>query len=232
MLRLLPALLLLALPAAAAPLPMGRGALACSVEETAAATTIHSHPTVEKKAAVLREKDAPDSTLRIEWLNQEPAPTGFAIERGKGGKSISSSHHLGRTGITRTLLVTDEAIFIHIVADQPGAVALKASLTSTHAGKTTLRDRNEILWNEADGGPRKAYLRVIPFESDVEADGESIVLRGEGECLLVVGFSMRDDPQKPLEDLWKRLCAAHDPGAEHPDPVKIWHAVLAGEAAP
>lgn len=214
------------------PLPLSHGPMVAQVEESVTTTTISGYAQHAGGPKQPPPLDAPPlAVLRIDWLNQEPAPTGFAIEQ-KNRSKISSNHHLGRTGITRTILATDDAIFIHVLADQPGAVALKVSLTSPQEGTTIPQGRNELLWNGKEDPIPKAYLRLIPFESDVEAEGESIVLRGEGECLVIFSFTAADDAKAPLFELWKRLAATYDPGADHPDPVKIWQAILEKQAPP
>lgn len=216
--------------AIAAPLPIGNGSVVGLVEDTVSTTMIAacSDKTEQGKTEAARDVAA-CPRVRIEWLNQMPEPTQFVIEPPQPQKQqnvITSSHRLGRTGITRTFLVTDEAMFLHVVADQPGAISFKATLLAPEEGSAVIRDRNEILWTGAGDRKARAYVRVVPFESDVEADGGSIVLRGEGECLVVFQFSPSDDAGNPVSDTWKRLCARLDPGAEHADPVKIWHALL------
>lgn len=237
MLRAAPILLLLIASAVAEPLALTRGTVVAMVEDTPTSTTINALPApllLPKEKDKVEKQAAPPAiaTLRIEWLNQDPPPTGFAVEPRRNDHLIVSGHHLGRTGITRTLLATEEAVFLHIVADQPGAISFRASLTSPGPGKTTLRDRNDLIREGPGDHPARAFVRVIPFESDVEEENGCITLRGEGECLLIFSFALRDDPEKPVSGIWKRLSAALDSGAEHPDPVKIWQTISAPETAP
>ena len=237
MLRFLPLLPCFVSFATAAPLPLAEAGRVAWVEDIPAATTVSGHP-VQGAGLVPKGKEpgvpadtAPLATLRIDWLNQNPAPEDFEVVVTKERRIITSTHRLGKTGITRTILATPDAFFLHIVADQPGAISFKASLTSSRAGKTTLHDRNELQWTSATDGPAKAFARVIPFESDVEVDGNAIVLKGEGECLVIFTFTASDRAEKPISGTWQRLAARLDPGTEHPDPVKIWQTIFARAAA-
>ena len=234
-LLLLPCLLSFA---AAAPLPLAEAGRAAWVEDTPAATTVRGHPVQgtglppKGKEPGVPADTAPLATLRIDWLNQNPAPEDFEVAVTKERRIITSTHRLGQTGITRTILAAPDAFFLHFVADQPGAISFKASLSSSRAGKTTVHDRNELLWTAATDAPVKAFARVIPFESDVEVEGNSILLKGEGECLVIFSFTPFDTAEKPLSGTWQRLAATLDPGTEHPDPVKIWQTIFARAAAP
>lgn len=238
MLRFLFIFLSLLHPATAAPLLLAQGTKAARVEDAPATTALSGYPLPapglppEEREEEAFAETAPLATLRIDWLNQTPAPEGFEVAVTKKRRIITSTHRLGKTGITRTILATPEAFFVHIVADQPGAIAFRTTLTSTRDGKTTPSGRNELLWASADHAPAKAYVRVIPFESDVEADGDAIVLRGEGECLVIFSLTMLDSPEKPLSGTWQRLAAILDPGEEHPDPSKIWQVILSQAAGP
>jgi|GEM_PF-5642451 len=214
---------------AAAPLPLGHGPTATRVDDTPARTTVDAFPDrgVQGPAEAL-----PLATLRIDWLNNEPGPKDFEVEVTDKLKVITTTYRQGTTGITRTFLATPEMIFLHFVADQPGAISFKATLGSPRAGTTAVRERNELSWISTKEPAMKAYARVIPFESDVETEGNSIVLRGEGECMVIFSFTPLDDPGKPISGTWERLAAALDPGEEHPDPVKIWQTILARRNSP
>ena len=214
---------------AAAPLPLGQGPAATRLDDTPARTTVDAFPggEIQEPGEAL-----PLATLRIDWLNNEPAPKEFEVEVKDKLKVITTTYRQGTTGITRTFLATPEMIFLHFVADQPGAISFKATLSSPQAGTAVVRERNELLWISTKEPAMKAYARVIPFESDVETEGNSIILRGEGECMVIFSFTPLDDPGKPISGTWKRLATALDPGEEHPDPVKIWQTILARGNAP
>jgi hypothetical protein len=172
----------------------------------------------------------PSVTLQIDWLNQTPPATDFKTTFANG--IARSSHQLGDTHLTRTVLVSDGVVFLHFLADKPGDISFRATLKSAEPGETIIEDRRQIAWNSIGKPGRKARAWVIPFESDVERDGDSIVLRGEGECLVILDFTDADSPQTPVSQSWARISATRDPGETHPDPTKIWHAVLAEAAKP
>ncbi|WAC20824.1 hypothetical protein OVA24_05435 [Luteolibacter sp. SL250] len=229
MLRILSIFPCLLCLASAAPLPLGQGPSATMVEDTPARTTVNAIPDGRNQGPA---GDLPLAVLRIDWLNNEPTPKDFEVTVTDKQKVITTTYRQGATGITRTLLATPEIIFLHFVADQPGAISFKTTLGSPRDGTTAVQNRNELTWTSARAPAMKAYARVIPFESDVETEGDSIVLRGEGECMVIFSFTRLDDAAKPLSGTWKRLAAALDPGAEHPDPVKIWQTILAHGGAP
>jgi hypothetical protein len=197
---------------------------------------------LSKSGLTVRVQDSPEATridgdfaasstitLRIDWLNRTPAPTDFKTAFANG--IATSTHTLGTTRITRTVLVSDDAVFIHFLADKPGDLSFRATLQGVENGGTLLENRRELAWTATEKAARKARAWVIPFESDVESDGNSIVLRGEGECLVLLDFTDTESPAQPISTTWARISAAYDPGENPPDPVKIWQAVLAKAAA-
>lgn len=197
------------------PAPLKKGDLTFSVEDSPETTLVTGH-----------FADSRNITFRIDWLNQTPPPKEFSVKIEHG--ISESTHLLGSTHITRTILASekDDAIFIHFLADKPGDLAFRATLVPPAGkGEITIEDRRELVWNP-DETPEKARAWVIPFESDVESEGSAIVLRGEGECLLILNFADRDSNEKPLADTWKRLANSHDPGSNPPDPTKIWQSVF------
>jgi hypothetical protein len=228
---ILPCLLSLA---TAAPLPLVQGTHAALVEETAVTTTVSGYPAQPPrgKEAESLAGTAPLAILRIDWLNKEAPPEEFEVAVTEERRIITSTHRIGRTGITRTLLATPDAVFLHFLADHPGALSFRTSLTSPQEGKTTTEGRNGLIWRSSTDAGVKAYAHIVPFESDVEADGNAILLRGEGECLVIFSITPSEDPGKPVAGIWKRLAETHDPGQEHPDPVKIWHSLLSRKPVP
>jgi hypothetical protein len=176
-------------------------------------------------AAMHSKPFPPHAILSIEWLNQNPPPTDF-ISSGDGKKLATSSLRMGTTHITRTFISTGDAIILHFLADKPGDLSFRASLIPPDGkGETTVKDRRELVWNAPENDGRLARVWVIPFESDVETEGNAITLRGEGECLVIFNFAERDPGAKPVGGSWQRLIDTHDPGAEPADPTKIWSAI-------
>lgn len=160
--------------------------------------------------------------LEIQWLGDAPTYQQTRLFPVSG--RIVSTYRSGITTLTRTLLVDAPggAIFLHFIADQPGALSFRASLRGPGPA-TTLENRRELTRSHGD---HEARAWILPFEADVEPDGSSILLRGEGEALIILNFGPKSAPHPPAETL-KRLAAAHDPGHAHPDPTKIWQAILA-----
>lgn len=178
-----------------------------------------------KVAAMHSKPLPPHAILSIEWLNQNPPPTDF-VSGGDGQKTAVSSLRMGTTHITRTVISTGDAIILHFLADKPGDLSFRTSLIPPDGkGEAAVKDRRELVWSapEKDGPLARAW--VIPFESDVETEGNAITLRGEGECLVIFNFASRDPGAKRVEDTWQRLIDAHDPGIEAADPTKIWNAI-------
>jgi hypothetical protein len=215
--------------ALAGPVPLGQGPTASVVEESPGSTLVTALP---RDGVQLPVEAQPLAILKIDWLNHEPAPKDFDVEVTDKERLITTTYRQGTIGITRTLLSTPDMIFLHFLADQPGAISFRTSLSSPREGNTIVQGRNELLWTSTRDPAVKAYARIIPFESDVETEGNSISLRGEGECMVIFGFTRKEDPSKPISGTWQRLAATFDPGEKHPDPVKIWHSILASKGAP
>ncbi|MES2475201.1 MAG: hypothetical protein V4640_05430 [Verrucomicrobiota bacterium] len=167
---------------------------------------------------------APYVDLKFDWLSSEP-PTDFQQTR-EGESLIRSTCRVGKARITRTYLVDPEdgSVLIHLLANMPGALSFRVSLSGTGEVAPRIEDRRELIRTVPDGV--SAHVRVVPFESDVSPDGKSILVRGEGEALILLSYAAGADAPKTLAETWKRLAQRHDPGNNPPDPVKIWHAVL------
>lgn len=160
--------------------------------------------------------------LVIEWLGADPVQ-GFEREWHTGGGQVRSSYRIGNTTVTRTVLASaaDDAIFIHLHADQPGALSFRVRIP---ADGVRGEDRRQLILTP-EKGPT-SHVWVIPFESDVEPDGRAITVRGEGEALVIWIFSPDKSGAGGLARTWARLAERHDPGHTPPDASKIWHGVL------
>lgn len=161
----------------------------------------------------------------LDWLNREPA-TNFQRSVDPVTGIVRSRCQLGNAKVTRTVLVdpNDGTVFIHLLANLPGALSFRASLTTSESAAPRLEDRRELVISSAD--TLSAHLRVVPFESDVAPDGNSIVVRGEGEALIVLSYATGRNAPKLLAETWKSLADRHDAGNIPPDPTRIWHGVL------
>jgi hypothetical protein len=194
--------------------PLATPRLSCEVENTAEATTI---------AAKVKGSDTPVK-FRIDWPSGNDAPRNFKNHPAKGN-ALSSTHLLGETNLTRTILASAEAdcILIHIIADKPGAVGFRAHFPGEAAAK--IRDRREII---LPGGKTHAHAWIIPFESDVSDDGKAtITLSGEGEALIILNLTA-DPAAHPVSSTFIRLGEKYDPGHSPPDPHLIWEGVREG----
>lgn len=164
-----------------------------------------------------------DETVKFEinWLSGKVAPANFRnLEEKK--KYITSSHLIEKTTVTRTILASAEAdcILIHVIADQPGEVALQARFQSDTP--TQIQDRRELV---IPGGKILAHAWIIPFESDVVDDGKgAISVTGEGEALILLNIS-ENTKEQLIANTWDRLGERYDPCGTPPNPDVVWEAV-------
>ena len=189
------------------------GRLSCEVKNEIGSTVL-----------TIREKDGQSTAeLRIHWFTGEESPENFKSEE-KADTSIVSTHLLGKTTVTRTIVASRESdcVFIHVIADQPGAVHFTARFVSE--ASVEIRDRRQLILSEKDA---QAQAWILPFESDVTNDGKSTIsLAGEGEALIILNFT--EDPGKhPIVDSLSRLGKKYDPDHTPPSPNLIWEGVLA-----
>lgn len=216
------------------PLPVWNTRRAALVVDTPTVTRLRGMtlPTPLPKAEEVPDKTADalsaasrpekECGLVIEWIGAEPVRD-FAREWQAGGGQVRSSYRVGNTTVTRTVLASaaDDAVFIHLHADQPGALSFRVSIP---AEGVRAEDRRQLLVTP-ETGPA-AHVWVIPFESDVEPDGRTITVRGEGEAIIVWTFSPDKSGAEGLARTWARLADRHDPGHTPPDVSKIWRGVL------
>jgi hypothetical protein len=174
----------------------------------------------------------PSVVLEIEWLQGFAPPEGFTRRVDTANGRILSSHRQERTTLRRTILASrsGDALFVHAIADQPGALGLRVRLLPPDPQTVETVDRRQLV-AKGEGEPL-AQAWVIPFESDVEpGEAGSIMIRGEGEALVVLNLAPVEAGPDWLADTWKRLGDRHDPGHWPPNPAKIWQGVLAGQDA-
>lgn len=230
------------------PLPAVGTGFAALVSDRPAATRISGlfkagplkgiDPSSDPKAfakAMSSMTDEGTVTLILEWLNQSPAPTHFSHSFDLEASFVRSTHNLGTTHVTRTVLASakDGVVFVHLIADKPGDISFRATLQPPDGkGEVKIVDRRELVWTSPTNRGTKAHVWVLPFESDVEDDGKAVTLRGEGECILIFTQTTAENPANPLAGTLSKLGLRHDPGAIPPDPSKIWQAVSTGVPAP
>lgn len=182
----------------------------CEVVETLASSTL---------IARIKGCDEP-VVIRIDWLDKQGTPENFKVSPEKRG-AIISSYRLGKTTLTRTFVasVAADCVLVHVVADQPGLVNLRARYVSNFPVK--IHDRRELILT---GGKIRAHAWVIPFESDVQTDGDAAIgLHGEGEALILLNFTTEGSAS--IADTFTRLGAIHDPAHRPPSPSLIWEAL-------
>ncbi len=169
----------------------------------------------------------PHAHIEIEWLAGVATPARHTLGiRADDGK-ITSSHRQDRTTIRRTILAggTDDAIFIHAIADLPGALSLRARLIPPTPQTVEIVDRRQLV--STGEGEISFRAWVLPFESDVEpGENQSIMIRGEGEALIILNLAPSHPTGDWLEETLKRLGERHDPGHWPPNPSLIWQGVL------
>jgi len=188
--------------------------LSLKVENTAATTLL---------TATEKDSETP-VTLRIDWLTGSETSTDFKSQAATKDR-ITSTHLLGKTKLTRTILLSAEndAVLFHVHSNQPGPVHFTARLVSGEPVK--IEDRRQLVLT---GEKIHAHAWIIPYESDVSDDGKStITLAGEGEALIILNLSA--DPAKhPIADTLTRMGQKHDPGHTPPSPHLIWKGVTEG----
>lgn len=171
-----------------------------------------------------------DGGVTIEWL-ADGEPATFARMLEVDGRAVSRLR-IGSTTFTRTVLadVGGGPIFVHMLADMPGALGFRVTMVPPAGGRVTVVDRRQLHWRAAGAGEgegaREARLWVLPFESEVEPEDAAIVVRGEGEALIILDLGQGD-----RGDTLAALGRKHDPGGEPPDPIRLWRGVAAAAAA-
>lgn len=185
--------------------------ISCEIENTVKTTLL----TAKAKGA-----DTP-VRFRIDWLSGNETPENFRNHTAMPDR-LTSTHRLGKTTLTRTILVSESAdcILVHIHADQPGVVHFNARFDSRKPVK--IQDRRQII---LPGKEIHVHAWIIPFESDVSDDGKTITLSGEGEALIILNLA--PEPEKlPISHTLSRLGAKYDPGHTPPNPHLIWQGAL------
>ena len=191
---------------------------------TPLAQAFPEHEIRSQVADFFRILPRPDEVvLNIDWLDRDGAAIGFTRSICSKEAAIRSVHRVGKTTITRTVIAAggDDAIFIHLIADQPGALSFRVTLSGPPASEARIEDRRQLILPAGAGHPG-AHVWVLPFESDVAREGHFITVRGEGEALIVWNYGIG----KPLDATLSRLGTRYDPGHTPPDPAKIWQGVL------
>ena len=105
-----------------------------------------------------------------------------------------------------------------IRCDQPGLLNVRASLIGGQVtGRTEMQFSGEQFCTGA---------LFIPFEAEVVADGNSLVIEGEGELVLVMSLDTIGTPQTSVATKWRQACLTYDPDSinDH-DVIKVTNAL-------
>ncbi len=180
--------------------------------------------------AILPPLPEPQIRLEIGWPGGETS-SGFSRSiRTEDGRLIST-HRRGRATIRRTILASrsGDAIFIHAISDLPGALGLRVRLLPPAPQTVEIADRRQLV--SKGEGAVLSHAWVLPFESDVETGpDQSIMIRGEGEALVILNLAAA-----PMADGWlsktlERLGETFDSGHWPPNPSLVWRGILERES--
>lgn len=174
-------------------------------------------------------KNSPPLTVNFEWLgNDVLEDRGHSVHEGDG--RFRSVYRVRSTTIFRTVLASkqDGVIYVHFHADQPGALSFKTTISSTVPSVVRVEDRRQLILAPIDHAPNHpaAHIWVIPYESDVSGNDDSISLMGEGEALIVFAFGSDGKESSTLAKTWEQIGERYDPGHTPPNPSKVWQGVL------
>lgn len=162
------------------------------------------------------------ASLRINWLN--PGPVEHyrrSLDRQSGIATTCFVRNGARITQTIFLSAEESLLVLHLHADKPGALDFEAAFGRPDHRKSAIRSRREL-----DAGKLRAW--VLPFESDVEPSEGGIVVRGEGEALILVAEGSRTELDRRLGRLGLRF----DGREAFPDLTRIWSGLLALQDAP
>lgn len=147
--------------------------------------------------------------LLLNWLNHEQV-TGYQRSLDRSTGIATTSFVKNGTRVTETVFLseTESLLVVHLLADKPGALNFRVSLFS-HASR--IKDRREM-------DSKGLRVWVLPFESDVEPDDDGLIVRGEGEALILLAVGSRQE----LDGRFRVLGLKYDHRDSFPDLTKIW----------
>ncbi len=168
------------------------------------------------------------SVLKITWEGlSDDAKTSHMAAAGM----VRSVIRTADVTITRTIVAPKNGhmVLIHLLANKPGSLSFRVSGESSL--KPRVENRRELVFTPGDPGQTGWRVTVWPFEADVSPGTDSIVVRGEGEALIVWSFSRAGNPADSTPDVWPELAKRYDPDANPPDPAKIWHGLFEAQSS-
>ena len=134
-------------------------------------------------------------------IQRLPDPGESAETRSKDtfadGRLISNVKHSAKSYRSVTFYHQKSGLLIQrMLCDHPGSLHVSATHESSQSDETS--------------------LLVIPFESALETHGTQQLVKGEGECAVVIS------PGHDIQQIWQKTCEQYDPeGGKFPDVIRI-----------
>jgi hypothetical protein len=147
--------------------------------------------------------------LVMNWLNHEQV-TSYRRSLDRPGGIATTSFQRNGARFTETVFLSkaESLLAVHLLADKPGALNFRVCLLSN---AYRIKDRREL-------DSKGLRVWVLPFESDVEPDGEGLAVRGEGEALILLATGSRQE----LDGRFRALGLKYDGRDSFPDLTKVW----------
>jgi hypothetical protein len=113
---------------------------------------------------------------------------------------------------------TSGLLIYQMRCDHPGSLNAKATLAGgTVTGRTEIQTSNEHI---------RTGVLFIPFEAEVTPASNSLIIRGEGELVLVMAIEDSNDQQAGIAAKWQQACIKYDPTSNgHYDVIKVTNAM-------
>lgn len=169
----------------------------------------------------------PIGSVWIDFLDREQETTRYRRGFNLGEGTANAYWRRDGASFTMTTLVSDvdDVIIVHLLANMPGALGFRVRLTGFNENSDApvgvpTGDRGEL---RLAGQDFTTHAWAVPFESEVAPDKEGMVIRGEGEAMIVICTSK--DPTGAAAG-FSALAAKYDGRDEHPDFGKIWHSAF------
>jgi hypothetical protein len=113
------------------------------------------------------------------------------------GRLISNLKYSTKNYRSVTFYHHKSGLLIHrMLCDHPGSLHVSATFQSPQPDETS--------------------LLLIPFESTLETHGTQQLVKGEGECAIVIS------PGQDIHKVWQKTCGQYDPeGGKFPDVIRV-----------
>lgn len=209
--------------------PASRTEEACALGNGCTGAMVFGNPHAERITLTARapEKNSVWISLgeiSIDWLDAEQPMNAYRRALNlQDGLSITTWERNG-AGITQTVLVSraDNVLLIHLLADKPGALNFRVRLGASSDPQVAVTgERGELVRKDSASHASEVRAWVLPFESEVNADGNAMIVQGEGEAMIVVAAATRADVPS-LKTTFARLVAKYEPTEDHPDFPQLW----------